>query len=55
VGDDGCIRLRALSVATLVIHGEEDALPVAVSADVFFPIVDSFLAAPLSGGVRQSL
>lgn len=80
-GYDWTGRLRALSVPTLVIHGEEDALPVTVSAelatllpraqrelvphaghmpfweapDVFFPIVDSFLAAPLSGGVRQSV
>ena len=76
-------RLRALSLPTLVIHGEEDALPATVSAelaallpraqrelvshsghmpfweapDVFFRIVDSFLAAPAPspGGVRQSV
>ncbi|HEY2374591.1 MAG TPA: alpha/beta fold hydrolase [Gemmatimonadaceae bacterium] len=74
-------RLRALSVPRLVIHGEEDALPVAVSAelgallpraqresvphsghmpfweapDVFFSVVDSFLAAQLLGAVRQSV
>jgi proline iminopeptidase len=74
-------RLRALSVPTFVIHGEDDALPVAVSAelaallpranrllvphcghmpfweapDVFFPAVESFLAAPLSGAVRRSV
>jgi proline iminopeptidase len=82
-GYDWRSRLRALSLPTLVIHGEEDALPVAVSAelaallphaqrqlvphsghmpfweapDAFFPIVDSFLAAPApsSGGVRQSV
>ena len=73
-GYDWRIRLRALSLPTLVIHGEEDALPVAVSAElaallpraqrrlvpdsghmpfweapeVFFPAVDSFLAAPAS-------
>ena len=80
-GYDWRDRLRALSVPTLVIHGEEDALPVAVSTelvallpraqrqlvphsghmpfweapDVFFPVVDSFLAAPLLGAVRQSV
>ena len=80
-GYDWRTRLRALSVPTLVIHGEEDALPVAVSAelvallprtqrqlvphsghmpfweapDVFFSVVDSFLAAPLVGAVRQSV
>ena len=80
-GYDWRERLRALSVPTLVIHGEEDALPVAVSTelvallpraqrqlvphsghmpfweapDVFFPVVDSFLAAPLLGAVRQSV
>lgn len=80
-GYDWRPRLRALSVPTLVIHGEEDALPVAVSAeleallphaqrqlvphsghmpfweapDVFFSLVDSFLAAPLLGAVRQSV
>jgi proline iminopeptidase len=80
-GYDRRPRLRALSVATLVIHGEEDALPVAVSAelvallprahrqlvpqsghmpfweapDVFFSFVDSFLAAPFMGAVRQSV
>lgn len=80
-GYDWRARLRALSVPTLVIHGEEDALPVAVSAelvsllpsaqrqlvphsghmpfweapDVFFSVVDSFLAAPLPGAVRQSV
>jgi proline iminopeptidase len=82
-GYDWRSRLRALSLPTLVIHGEEDALPVSVAAeltallprahgqliphsghmpfweapDVFFPIVDSFLAAPapLPGGVRQSV
>jgi proline iminopeptidase len=79
-GYDWRARLRALSVPTLVIHGEEDALPVAVSSelvallpraqrhlvphsghmpfweapDVFFPVVDSFLAAPM-GAVRQSV
>lgn len=82
-GYDWRDRLRALSLPTLVIHGEEDALPVTVSTelaallpraqrelvphaghmpfweapDVFFPIVDSFLAAPAPspGGVRQSV
>lgn len=82
-GYDWRDRLRALSLPTLVIHGEEDALPTAVSAqlagllpraqrqlvphsghmpfweapELFFPIVDSFLAAPVSapGGVRQSV
>jgi len=80
-GYDWRPRLRALSVPTLVIHGEEDALPVAVSAelvallpraqrqlvpqsghmpfweapDVFFSFVDSFLAAPFMGAVRQSV
>ena len=80
-GYDWRLRLRALSVPTLVIHGEDDALPVAVSAelvallpraqrqlvphsghmpfweapDVFFSFVDSFLAAPLLGAVRQSV
>ena len=80
-GYDWRPRLRALSVPTLVIHGEDDALPVAVSAelvallpraqcqlvphsghmpfweapDVFFSVVDSFLAAPLPGPVRQSV
>jgi proline iminopeptidase len=82
-GYDWRDRLRALSLPTLVIHGEEDALPITVSAelaallpraqrqlvphsghmpfweapDVFFPIVDSFLAAPapFPGGVRQSV
>jgi proline iminopeptidase len=80
-GYDWRPRLRALSVPTLVIHGEEDALPVTVSAelvallpraqrqlvphsghmpfweapDVFFSLVDSFLAAPLLGAVRQSV
>ena len=82
-GYDWRPRLRALSLPTLVIHGEEDALPVSVAAelaallpraqrqliphsghmpfweapDVFFPIVDSFLAAPAPspGGVRQSV
>ncbi|MFL5612860.1 MAG: alpha/beta fold hydrolase [Gemmatimonadaceae bacterium] len=79
-GYDWRTRLRALSVPTLVIHGEDDALPVAVSAeleallpqaqrqlvphsghmpfweapDVFFPAVESFLAAPLLGAVRRS-
>jgi len=78
-GYDWRTRLRALSVPTLVIHGEDDALPVTVSAelvallpraqrqllahcghmpfweapDAFFPAVDSFLAAPLSGAVRR--
>src|SRR5207237_245009 len=33
-GYDWRTRLRALSVPTLVIHGEEDALPVAVSAEL---------------------
>jgi len=33
-GYDWSTRLRALSVPTLVIHGEEDALPVAVSAEL---------------------
>lgn len=82
-GYDWRDRLRALSLPTLVIHGEEDALPLTVSAElaallpraqrqlvphsghmpfweapeVFFPIVDSFLAAPAHspGGVRQSV
>jgi proline iminopeptidase len=82
-GYDWRSRMRALSLPTLVIHSEEDALPITVSAelaavlprtqrelvphsghmpfweapDVFFPIVDSFLAAPVpsSGGVRQSV
>ena len=82
-GYDWRDRLRALSLPTLVIHGEEDALPLSVSTeltallprshgqviphsghmpfweapDVFFPIVDSFLAAPAlsPGGVRQSV
>jgi proline iminopeptidase len=82
-GYDWRSRLRALSLPTLVIHGEEDALPASVAAeltalmpraqgqliphsghmpfweapDVFFPIVDSFLAAPVHspGGVRQSV
>lgn len=80
-GYDWRARLRALSVPTLVIHGEEDALPPAVSAelvallpraqrqlvphsghmpfweapDVFFSFVDSFLAAPFPGAVRQSV
>jgi proline iminopeptidase len=80
-GYDWRARLRALSVPTFVIHGEEDALPVAVSAelaallprakrllvphsghmpfweapDVFFPAVESFLAAPLAGAVRRSV
>lgn len=80
-GYDWRARLRALSVPTLVIHGEDDALPVAVSAelaallpraerqlvphcghmpfweapDVFFPAVESFLAALLSGAVRRSV
>jgi proline iminopeptidase len=78
-GYDWRAKLRALSVPTLVIHGEEDALPVAVSAElaellpraerllvphsghmpfweapeVFFPAVESFLAAPLTGAVRR--
>ena len=78
-GYDWRALLRALSVPTLVIHSEEDALPVAVSAEleallprsqrllvpraghmpfweapeVFFPAVDSFLAAPSSGAVRR--
>ena len=80
-GYDWRPRLRALSVPTLVIHGEEDALPVAVSAElvallpraqrqlvphsghmpfweapeVFFSLVDSFLAAPLPRAVRQTV
>jgi proline iminopeptidase len=82
-GYDWRAQLRALSLPTLVLHGEEDALPVSVAAeltallpraqgqliphsghmpfweapDVFFPIVDSFLAAPAPspGGVRQSV
>lgn len=80
-GYDWRARLRALSVPTLVIHSEEDALPIAVSAelaallpraqrelvphsghmpfweapDVFFSVVDSFLAARLLGAVRQSV
>jgi proline iminopeptidase len=80
-GYDWRTRQRALSVPTLVIHGEEDALPVAVSAelvallpraerqlvphaghkpfseapDVFFSVVDSFLAAPFPGAVRRSV
>jgi len=80
-GYDWRTRLRALSVPTFVIHGEDDALPVAVSAElerllprskrmlvphsghmpfweapeVFFPAVESFLAAPLSGAVRREV
>lgn len=80
-GYDWRVRLRALSVPTLVIHGEEDALPVAVSAEletllprskrlvvprcghmpfweapeVFFPAVESFLAAPSAGAVRREV
>lgn len=82
-GYDWRERLRALSMPTLVIHGEEDALPVSVASELaalmpraqgqllphsghmpfweapeaFFPIVDSFLAAPAPspGGVRQSV
>lgn len=80
-GYDWRARLRALSVPTLVIHGEDDALPVAVSAelesllpraerqlvplaghmpfweapDVFFPAVESFLAAQSLGPVRRSV
>lgn len=80
-GYDWRARLSALSVPTLVIHGEGDALPVTVSAElvallpraqqrllprsghmpfweapeVFFPAVDSFLTAPLSGAVRLSV
>jgi proline iminopeptidase len=78
-GYDWRSRIRALSLPTLVIHGEADALPVTVSAEleallphaqrqlvphsghmpfweapeVFFPAVDSFLAARLSGAVRR--
>ena len=78
-GYDWRPRLRALSLPTLVIHGEDDALPVSVSAelaalmphakrmllphsghmpfweapDVFFPAVESFLAARLLGAVRR--
>jgi proline iminopeptidase len=78
-GYDWRPKLRALSVPTLVIHGEDDALPSAVSTelgsllpraerqlvphtghmpfweapDAFFPAVESFLAAPLTGAVRR--
>jgi proline iminopeptidase len=80
-GYDWRARLSALSMPTLVIHGEDDALPAAVSAElaallpraervlvphsghmpfweapeVFFPAVESFLAAPLSGAVRREV
>lgn len=80
-GYDWRAKLRALSLPTLVIHCEDDVLPVAVSAelaalmphakrvllphsghmpfweapDVFFPAVESFLAAQLPGAVRRSV
>jgi proline iminopeptidase len=80
-GYDWRARLSALSVPTLVIHGEDDVLPLAVSVElaallprakrvlvphsghmpfweapqVFFPAVESFLAAPLSGAVRREV